>query len=177
MSQRDATPAGREQTPAAGSFDRSDLGVTAILLAISAILWWDTTRWPAVPASLAQNAPPTTFPRLLIGTVVVLALLLPFERIWKARGGMPLDIGGHDRPRPVVFVTIAVLILAVYLMPILGVFPVMLGSSLALPLLWGERRYLTVVLFAVGVTVGVTALFAFGLQVNLGFGLTGDMFR
>ena len=168
---------GRGRMPAAISFDKSDLGVSAILFAISAILWWDTTRWPAVPASLAQNAPPTTFPRLLIGVVVVLALLLPFERIWKARGGTPLDVGGHDYARPVVFVTIAVLILAVYLMPILGVFPVMLGASLALPLLWGERRYLTVVLFAVGVTIGVTALFAYGLQVNLGFGLTGDMFR
>lgn len=168
---------GRGRMPAAVSFDRSDLGVSAVLIAICAILWWDTTRWPAVPASLAQNAPPTTFPRLLISSVVIMALMLPFERIWKARGGMPLEVGGHDRARPVVFLTTAVLILAVYLMPTLGVFPVMLGSSLVLPLLWGERRYLTVALFGVGLTLGVTALFAYGLQVNLRFGLTGDMFR
>jgi len=133
MAEREASDDGRGRMLAASSFDRADLGVSAVLFAICAVLWWDTTRWPVVPASLAQNAPPTTFPRLLLGSVVLMAVLLPFERIWKARSGVDLEIGGEQAPKPVVFITAALLFLAVYLMPILGVAPVMLASSLLMP--------------------------------------------
>jgi putative tricarboxylic transport membrane protein len=162
---------------AARSFDRADLAVSAVLIAICAVLWWDTTRWPSVPASLAQNAPPTTFPRLLLGSVFLMALILPFERVWKTRSGVDLGIGGEAPVKPVVFITAAILFLAVYLMPMLGIAPVMLASSLLLPWLWGERRWILLVVFAFGLTAAVTILFAYGLRVNLGFGLTGDIFR
>ena len=177
MSEQHIDEDGRGQMLAARSFDKADLGVSAVLFAICAILWWDTTRWPSVPASLAQNAPPTTFPRLLLGSVILMALLLPFERIWKARSGVDLEIGGERAPKPVVFITAALLFLAVYLMPMLGIAPVMLGSSILLPWLWGERRWVHILVFAFCLTAAVTILFAYGLRVNLGFGLTGDIFR
>ena len=177
MADREFGVADQGRTRASGAFDRDDLGVSAVLIAICAILWWDTTRWPSVPASLAQNAPPTTFPRLLLGSVVLMALLLPFERIWKTRSGVDLEIGGEKTPKPVVFITAALLFLTVYLMPILGVAPVMLGSSILMPWLWGERRWVYILVFAFCLTGAVTILFAYGLRVNLGFGLTGDIFR
>ncbi|WP_161142477.1 tripartite tricarboxylate transporter TctB family protein [Propylenella binzhouense] len=158
-------------------FDRSDLAVAAVLLAICAVLYWDTTRWPAVPETLAQNAPPTTFPRLLIGSVAIMALMLPFERVMKERNGGSLLIGGQARARPIVFVTAAVITLAVYGLPILGALPVMIATSVLLPLLWGERRYLPILLFGVGLPIAVTLLFALGLKVNLGFGWAGALFR
>lgn len=163
--------------PSPSGLDRSDLVVSAVLIAICAVLFWDTTRWPAVPASLAQNAPPTVFPRMLLGAIFLMALALPFERIWKARAGIDLGIGGESAPKPVMFVTAAVITLAVYLMPILGILPVMIASTAVLPLLWGEKRYAVVAMFAIGLSVAVAVLFAFGLNVNLGFGLTGDLFR
>jgi hypothetical protein len=177
MAEREASDDGRGQMLAAGSFDRADLSVSVVLFVICAVLWWDTTRWPVVPVSLAQNAPPTTFPRLLLGSVVLMALLLPFERVWKARSGVDIGIGGEEPVKPVVFITAAILFLAVYLMPMLGVAPVMLASSLLLPWLWGERRWVYILVFAFGLTAAVTILFAYGLRVNLGFGLTGDIFR
>ncbi|WP_206455004.1 tripartite tricarboxylate transporter TctB family protein [Aurantimonas marina] len=151
--------------------------MSAVLIVICVILYWDTTRWPAVPASLAQNAPPTVFPRLLIGSIVVMALALPFERIIKRRSGDELDIGGEKRPRPVVFITAALMTLAVYFMPVLGVVPVMVAATALLPLLWGERRYGLIAAFAVGLPTAVAVLFAVGLKVNLAFGLTGALFR
>lgn len=157
--------------------DRSDLVVSAIILLIIAILYWDTTRWPSVPTSLSQEAPPTVFPRLLMGVIAILAIALPFERVWKRRAGVDLAIGGQGWPRPVMFLTAAWIVLAVYLMPMLGVLPVMFGSALVLPLLWGERRYAAVIIFAILMPVAVAALFGIGLQVNLAFGLTGDIFR
>lgn len=171
------TPAKSDGAPSLFAFDRSDLGVTAVLLGICAVLLWDTTRWPDVPPSLSQNTPPTLFPRLLLGITALLALALPFERTWKRRRGSELKIGGESRPGPVVFLTAALITLVVYLMPILGIFPVMVASTALMALLWGEKRYLAVGLMAVGLPIAVTALFAFGLGINLGFGLTGDLFR
>lgn len=165
-----------EQSPPSG-LDRSDLVVSAVLIVMCAFLYWDTTRWPAVPASLAQNAPPTVFPRLLIGSIVVMALALPFERVIKRRSGAELDIGGEDRPKPVVFLTAALMTLAVYFMPVLGIFPVMVAATALLPLLWGERRYGLIAAFAIGLPIAVAVLFALGLKVNLAFGLTGALFR
>jgi hypothetical protein len=156
---------------------RADLGVTATLLALSAVLYWDTTRWPPVPPSLAQNAPPTVFPRLLIGAVVILSLLLPIERAWKERGSMEIKAGRHTRPKPVVALTALVLVGAVYLMPILGMLPVLVAASALLPLLWGERHYRAVAAFAIALPLAVTCLFAFALKVDLGFGITGGFFR
>lgn len=163
--------------PSPSGLRRSDLVVSAVLIAICAVLFWDTTRWPAVPASLAQNAPPTVFPRLLIGAIFLMALALPFERVWKAKAGVEMDIGGETAPKPVMFLTAAVMTLAVYLMPLLGVLPVMIASTALLPLMWGERRYGIIAMFAIGLPIAVAILFAFGLNVNLGFGLTGDLFR
>lgn len=163
--------------PAPFAFRRSDLVLTAVIVVLCAILYWDTTRWAEVPASLAQNAPPTVFPRLLLGTIVILALFLPFEPIWKARSGIDVDFGEHERPRPVVFITAIIVLLAGYLLPILGALPVMVATTALLPLLWGEKRYWIVALFALGLPAAVVVLFAFGLQVNLAFGLTGDLFR
>lgn len=174
---RPQTPAKGDGSPSLFAFDRSDLGVTAVLIAICAVLFWDTTRWPDVPPSLSQNAPPTLFPRMLLGVTVLMALALPFERTWKRRHGKELSIGGESRPKPVVFLTAALIILTVYLMPILGIFPVLVASMALMPLLWGERRYGAVALMAIGLPIAVTALFAFGLGINLGFGLTGDLFR
>ena len=168
-------PEGDFQPPS--GFDRGDLVVSAVLIALCAVLYWDTTRWPTVPASLAQNAPPTVFPRMLIGIVVVLALALPFERIWKRSAGEDIGIGGEGWPKLVMFLTAAWAILVVYFMPTLGVLPIMFGSALLLPLLWGERRYWLIALYAIVLPTAVALLFGVGLRVNLAFGLTGEVFR
>ena len=175
MQSRSMDPKGGNSLPF--GIDRSDLVVSAIILLICGILYLDTTRWSAVPTSLSQEAPPTLFPRLLIGLIAILAIALPLERVWKRRAGVDLPIGAHGWPKPVMFLTAAWTVLAVYMMPILGVLPVMFGSALVLPLLWGERRYAAVVLFAILMPVAVAALFGVGLRVNLAFGLTGDLFR
>lgn len=156
---------------------REDAIVSLVLIAVCAVLFWDTTRWPEVPPSLAQNAPPTVFPRMLIGLVFVLAIALPFERLWKRRNGEELAIGGDGWPKPIVFVTIGVILAAVYSMSFLGVLPIMVAIAAIMPILWGERRYAVVAAYAIGIPILVALLFAVGLKVNLAFGLTGDVFR
>src|SRR3546814_10834279 len=78
---------GVARSPASPSVHRTDLGLALVLLGVCAFLWWDTTQFADVPASLAQNAPPTTFPRLLLGAIALMSLMLPFEHRFKDDGG------------------------------------------------------------------------------------------
>lgn len=156
---------------------RTDLGVSVLILLCCAFLFWDTTRFDVVPSSLAQNVQPTTFPRLLIGTIVVLTLMLPFEYLQKKRQGIDLDSGRREWPRPIVFVTAAVLIGLVLLMPPLGTVVTLVIACAGLPLLWGERRYGIIAVYAIAFPLAITALFVGVLEVNFLPGIAGHLFR
>ncbi len=61
---------------------RTDLWLALVILAGCAALYYATTRFEEVSALMAQNIPPEYFPRLLIWTIVVLTVLLPFEHLF-----------------------------------------------------------------------------------------------
>jgi hypothetical protein len=62
------------------SIHRGDVLVTAVILAACAFLYWQTTIFAAVPSVLGDYMLPQDFPRLLIWSIALLSLLLPFER-------------------------------------------------------------------------------------------------
>ncbi|MBI2978987.1 MAG: hypothetical protein HYY38_09270, partial [Rhodospirillales bacterium] len=66
---------------------RTDIGVTLVILTVALALWLETTTFEAVSTLLAQNIPPEFFPRLVLVTIVVLALVLPFEPLILKRRG------------------------------------------------------------------------------------------
>ena len=63
----------------------TDLRLTLIILAGCAGLYYATTTFEHVSNIFAQDIPPEFFPRLLIWTIVVLALLMPFEHLYLRR--------------------------------------------------------------------------------------------
>lgn len=168
---------GAERSPASLSLHRADLVLALVVLAICAFLWWDTTTWDRIPASLAQNAPPTVFPRLMLGAIIIMALFLPFEASMKPDGGADIDKEREEAPRPIVFITAAVIIAVVALTDFLGSLLAMVVVAALVPLLWGERRFVAVAIFAVALPLAVASLFAGVLEVNLVPGLTGHLFR
>src|SRR3546814_2432435 len=113
---------GVARSPASPSVHRTDLGLALVLLGVCAFLWWDTTQFADVPASLAQNAPPTTFPRLLLGAIALMSLMLPFEHRFKADGGEGIDKAREQRPQPIVYMNGAVLVAILAVPPLLGTF-------------------------------------------------------
>lgn len=167
---------GTAQSPAPLSVHRTDLGLALVLLAICGFLWWQTTQFASVPESLAQNAPPTTFPRLLLAAIAIMAVLLPFEHRYNADGSKRIDKTRDNWPKPIVFVTAAVLVAILGLTPWLGSFPAMVLSSAVIPLLWGERRYGILAAFAIGLPLVVAFVFSVLLEVNLVTGIAGDLF-
>ncbi len=145
---------------------RTDLWIALVLFAICGLLLYETSRWETVMPSLSQNIPPTFFPRLVLGAIIVFTLLLPCESYFAAKRGTDLDEARAKRIEPITWMTGASLIAIVFLMPWLGTILTMLLASLGLPILWGERRPVFIALFAVLFPSVVTLLFTEGLQVH-----------
>jgi putative tricarboxylic transport membrane protein len=159
------------------SVHKVDVAVTMVIVGVCAFLFWNTTTFEEVPRSLAQNVPPTLFPRLLLLLIVVMALFLPFEHAQKKAQGIDLDKERGDRIRPITVVTALVLLGIVLVMPWLGTLPALVVICALLPVLWGERRWWLVVLYAIAFPLAVTYVFVAGLEVNFIPGIAGHVFR
>lgn len=155
---------------------RIDLWVAATVLAICAVLFAQTFTFDKVPASLAQNVQPPTFPRLVLLVIALIALIIPFEYHRKLRRGVDLDVERRKRLNPIVLATGAVLVALVVTMPTLGALPALVLVCAVLPLLWGERRWKILLPFLVLFPLAVLILFAELLQVTFPRGLVGNIF-
>jgi putative tricarboxylic transport membrane protein len=154
-----------------------DLAVTAVIAALCAFLFWDTTTFEEVPRSLAQNVPPPLFPRLLLALIVAMALLLPFEHMQKRAQGIDLDQERSDRLKPITLLTALALLGIVLVMPWLGTLPALVISCALLPVMWGERRWWLVAIYAIAFPLVITYVFVAGLGVNFIPGIVGHVFR
>lgn len=168
--------AGRQHS-ASPLVHRIDLIVALIIVAVCALLFWRTLAFATVPEVLAQGVEPTAFPRLLLILIAAMALYLPFENRKLKKQGQDLDSERRSRPKPVVYITAAALVIGVGVMPWLGTYLALIIFSAALPLLWGERRYAILVPYALLMPTAVVWLFAGPLQVSFPPGIVGYVFR
>lgn len=143
----------------------TDLWLALIILAVTAGLYYATTRFENVSQLLAQNIPPEFFPRLLLWTIVVFTLLLPFEHRFHERGKKHLDEDRRHRIKPMAVVTACLLALVVASMQWLGTFLAMVLLCVSLPMLWGERRLKILLPFALIFPSAVAVLFTQALKV------------
>jgi len=167
MSDNDGNnPAGESGAgPLSPLIHRVDLGVAVILLAFSGTAYYFTTSFEEVSPLLAQNVPPEWFPRLLIWTIVILTLVLPFEHRFLAKGRAGLDSDRNTPIPPMVFATAILLCLTVASIAWIGTLFTMIMVCLALPILWGERRWKVLIPFAIVFPLLVALLFTQGLKV------------
>jgi putative tricarboxylic transport membrane protein len=161
----------------ASSVHKVDLVVAAFLLAICGFLFWDTTKFAEIPRGLAQNVPPERFPQLLLIVIAAMALFLPFEHVQKRLQGVDLDKERSARIKPITFVTALALFGVVLVTPWLGTLPAMVIACALIPVLWGERRYWLVAIYAIAMPFAVGLLFVDGLGVNFLPGIVGHVFR
>lgn len=152
---------------------KTDLGAALVILALCAALYYETTRFDEVADLFQQNIPPAFFPRLVIWTIVALALLLPFEHLLLARRGDDVDADRAERVRPVAFQTAALLAAVAAAIPVLGLTLAMAAACVFLPLLWGERRWKRILPFAILFPAAVTFVFGRLLGVHFHPGLLG----
>ncbi len=170
----DTNPDGEDgATPPSPLIHRVDLWVAVALLAFSGTAYYFTTGFDEVPALLAQNVPPEWFPQLLIWTIVILTLTLPFEHRFLEKGREGLDSDRKTPIPPMVIMTAITLCLVVASIALIGTLFTMVLVCLALPMLWGERRWKVLVPYAVIFPAAVAFLFTQVLKVYFEPGLFG----
>ena len=142
-----------------------DLVLTAIILAFCGFVYYLTSGFEEVPQLLAQNLPPEWFPQLLLWTIIVLTVLLPFEHLFLKAGKKELDEDRKAKVQPIAIITALLLFGIVVMFETLGTIISMILVCILLPLLWGERRLKIIFSFAIIFPSIVTYVFSNLLKV------------
>lgn len=179
----DATEPGRGGAPvpaparsaATTLVHRTDLGLTILILVLCAGVYYVTTGFEEVSALLSQNIPPEWFPRLLIWTIVLLSLFLPFEHLFRKRQSGKIDEDRSERITPMAVLTAILLALVVASIPLFGTLVAMVLGCVLLPLLWGERRMKVLIPYIVIFPTAVALLFTQVLKVYFEPGAFGPL--
>ncbi len=173
---KDADGAGQPAGPKA-LIDGPDAILALVLIALCVLFYRVSAGFPEPGLFLGENVLPEHFPRLLLVAIGILALLVPFEHrleldrwplIRKARGA---PIGAST------FVTMGFLLILVGIGEWIGTILTIVLAAVGLPLLWGERRWLLVVPYALIFTGIVTYLFSIILSVYFEPGVFGLTLR
>jgi putative tricarboxylic transport membrane protein len=139
-----------------------DLIAGGILWVIAAIIWWQSTTWPAA-ADVAGN--PVVLPRIIAGIMVVVALALILRR---RPDPEEVEGGGRHRPRDTALAVGATVALALLLDP-LGLIAAGILYVLVLQRLVGAPWRIAVP-FAVATPIAIWLVFVTALHVPLPVG-------
>ena len=159
--------------PATSFVHRTDFVLTLLIWVMCGVLYYITTTFEEVSHLLAQNIGPEWFPQLLIWTIFVLSLALPFEHFFQKGKAASIDKDRSERIKPISFVTAGLLSLVVLSVPLFGTFVAMVLGCLLLPLLWGERRVKVLIPYVILFPGIVAYLFTKVLKVFFEPGLWG----
>ena len=137
----------------------SDLIVGACILLFCAVAYGVTLTFERAPAVVAQNVQPATFPRLVLGVITVLTLVM----IALARGQPD-----KRRRRVPAMTWLSALVMVGFVLAFqwLGIVPAMVLLCLGLPVLWGERRWHFILPLGLGFPLAVYLLFVEVLEVH-----------
>lgn len=143
---------------------RGDDIVGGVILLLCAAVYAITTTFEEVPVMLSQGIQPAQFPRLLILVIAVLSVIMMIQGRRGARSE-------RKRVPIVVFGTAGLLALFVASIDWLGVMIAIFLFCIILPVLWGERRYGWLVVFAVLFPGSIFLLFSKMLEVRFPLGI------
>lgn len=140
----------------------SDRVAAATVVAIAAALFVATFWFEQMPEGITRGFGAEAFPRLVLGTIIALAVLLFLGKT----AGEPLP-----RIPPAVYYTGASMLVFMALVPLIGMLPAMFVFLIALGMLWDERRLWVLLGTSTFLTATIWAVFAKGFRVPLPGGL------
>lgn len=143
--------------------------VGGVILAFCAYVFYLTTTFDEVPAALGQGVPPTQFPRLLIVVMVVLTGVMLYQTRLQ-------DAKPRKRVPAMVFYTAGLLTAAVLAIHWIGIIAALIVVCVVMPVLWGERRFFAVLVYAVAFPLCTFLLFYGVLEVRFPKGLVEVLF-
>ncbi|HSG94826.1 MAG TPA: tripartite tricarboxylate transporter TctB family protein, partial [Afifellaceae bacterium] len=156
-----------------GLMHRTDLMVGIIVLAICVFFYAVTFGFDEVSVMLSQNVPPEFYPRSVLIIIMLLALGLPFEHVVHKRRGESIDSERVERVKRLPYLTAGLFLVLISAMPVIGTLLSTVGVCLALPVLWGARRWRLIIPFAIIFPLAVAYVFDRILLVQYEPGMLG----
>jgi len=132
------------------------------VIAIAAVLFGLTFGFEKMPEGITRGFGAEAFPRLVLGTIVALAVLLAV---------VSRESSSLERVPAMVYYSGAALLVFMALVPLAGMLPAMFIFLLGLGYLWGERRHWLLLLSAGIMTAVIWGVFVKGFGVQLPKGL------
>ena len=130
----------------------------AAVIAVAAVLFALTFGFEKMPEGLSGGFGAEAFPRLVLGTIVALAVLLFLGR--KTTEPQP--------PIPaMVYYTAGSLLVFMALVPVAGMLGAMFVFLLGLGALWGERRAWRLLIISAAVMAAIWGVFVRGFAIQL----------
>lgn len=134
---------------------------------MAAALFALTFGFERMPEGLTGGFGAEAFPRLVLGLISALALLLAFA---------PSTSGPRPPIARLVYFTGASLLAFMTLVPLAGMLPAAFLFQLGLAYLWGERRHLLVISIAAATTALLWVVFVYGFGIQLPKGVFPGVF-
>ncbi len=141
-----------------------DVIVSVVLLLICAFLWSITLTFETDPFGAIASMPATEMPRLVLSVIAFLSVILFFQGLRKSNQQSFGKV--HWRT----FATGGVMLMSGILFSRLGLPIVFFLDCLILPILWGSRRYLSILIYAICVPVAIYVVFQIILSVRMPLG-------
>jgi hypothetical protein len=134
----------------------------AAVVAVAAALFAATFWFEEMPEGITRGFGAELFPRMVLGTIIALALLLALT---------PASDAPLPRIPPMMWYSAATLLAFMALVRVAGMLPAMLVLLIGLGYLWGERRHWLLVVSAILLMAAVWGVFVKGFGVQLPRGL------
>jgi hypothetical protein len=134
----------------------------AAVVAVAAALFAATFWFEEMPEGITRGFGAELFPRMVLGTIIALALLLALT---------PASDAPLPRIPPMMWYSAATLLAFMALVRVAGMLPAMLVLLIGLGYLWGERRHWLLVVSAILLMAAVWGVFVKGFGVQLPKGL------
>jgi putative tricarboxylic transport membrane protein len=158
------------RTLGAGLLHKKDLILAIILIAFGSFIYYHAGKFPPAPSILGDTINADVFPKMLVVLLFFLTVIIPFEFKIQPEKINKIDKDRGDETPMITWVTIIVLLAIVFLAEFLGSVLTMFVICFSIPILWGEKRYLAVAIYAILFPAFVFLLFnkVLGLYFNPG---------
>lgn len=162
-----AAEGGAEPAAATGPTPRHihpDVVTALVSIALCLGIWGLTLGFDDVPAAISTGMSPATFPRLVLGVIIVLACWLALTASNRCQPEI-------EAVHPMVYATAAAIGGVMAAMAVFGIHGAVVASVIGIGRLWGERRMLLLATIAAGMSLSLHFAFVRGFGIGLPRGL------
>ena len=152
-------------------FNKTDTIIAIFIFAIIVLLWNETDNFEEVSELFAQNIQAETFPKILLVTIGLMTLFIPFEHLFLKKSGKDIDSGRKKKVSVTTYVTMIILVGVIASSEFLGAYITIALTCIIIPLFWGEKNLKILLPYIVLFPMAIIFIFNYLLGVYFDPGL------